>query len=106
MPVPKATYPREHTGDPQLDRMQAELGKLRAILANCPFLEGALVEDVLVDTTATFVRHRLGRVPKGVIVLRSSNDSAIGFSATQNTDMSMGVDLKASFPSICTLWFW
>jgi hypothetical protein len=105
MKVAKASFPREHFGDAQLDRLQSEVQRLRAIIAACPFINGSLVEES-VTTSATRVIHRLGRVPNGVIVLKVSPDSAIGFSTSQPSDPINAVNLEASANADFTLWFW
>lgn len=108
MPVPKASYAREQTGDPKLDRMQAELGRLRAILARCPFVDGALVENVDLTTSTTLVPHRLGRTPKGFLVVgaASSFAGAVAFAGTQPEDTRMVVNMTASTVLTVSLWFW
>lgn len=105
MKITKASYPREQFGDVQLERLQNELQRLRALIAACPFISGSLVE-ASVTVASTRVKHRLGKSPSGVIVLKASPDSALGFSTTQPSDTQNAVNLEASANASFTLWFW
>jgi hypothetical protein len=79
--------------------------ELEQLVDRLVFLRGSLVEAT-VDTTATRVNHRLKQPPKGVIVLSSTPDSALGFSTTQPTDLINAVNLEASAQAAFKLWFW
>lgn len=70
------------------------------------FLNGVVVASKEVATTPTRVEHRLGRVPRGVMVLSATPDAAIGFSVGQPPNPEVGVFLEASAPATFTLWFW
>lgn len=108
MPIEKASFPREHTGDPKIDRIQAELVRLRGILARCPFIDGSLVEDVPVTTSPTTVAHKLGREPKGVILVSGSSSfaGAVIFGPTQPSDPTRLASVVASSSLTASLWFW
>ena len=105
MTVPKATYAREHFSDPRMERLQNEVKNLRALIAMCPFIDGVLVQDEPLTTSASRVKHRLGRSPKGVILLKSSPPASVGFSAAQPTDTVSAVHVQASASTTATLWF-
>jgi hypothetical protein len=102
----KSSYAREQFGDPRIERLQNELKKLRALITACPFIEGALIEDEALTTAAKRVDHRLGREPRGFIVLKASPDAAIGLSASQPSDTANAVNVEASASTTATLWFW
>lgn len=106
MSVPKSTYAREQFDDPRMERLQNEVKNLRALIAMCPFIDGALIQDEPLTTSATLIRHRLGRKPKGCIVVKCSPPAAVGFSATQPNDTSVAVHIEASASTTASLWFW
>ena len=97
---------REHMDDEQLERVQLRVRKLEQVIANLPFMVGHLVEDEAIATTATAVQHRLGKTPRGFIVVSVTPDAAIGLSATQPTDMTRSVNLEASAACTADVWFW
>lgn len=104
--IAKGTFPREHTGNPQLDRIQSEIARLRTIITACPFIAGALVEAEDLTTSPKLVAHRLGRAPRGVIVVKASPDAAIGLSAAQPADTATHVNVESSATATASLWFW
>lgn len=106
MSIAKGTSAREHFEDPRIDRLQNEVRNLRALIANVPFLDGALIKDEPLTTSPLQIRHRLGRVPKGFIVMSASPDAAVGLSATQPSDQTISVNIEASATTTATLWFW
>lgn len=95
---------REHFDDPRMERLQARISDLETKLQAIPFASGARV-SMAVATSATRVAHRLGRVPRGVLVLRAEPDSALGFSTTQPSDTNIAVHLEASANASFDLWF-
>ncbi len=105
MTVAKGAYAREQFDDTRLGRLQSEVQSLRKLIAACPFVSGSLVEAA-VTTSTTRITHRLGRTPRGVIVLKASPDSALGFSASQPVDSQNAVNLEASANADFTMWFW
>lgn len=68
--------------DPQTEEFQRTLERLWARMADLPFWDGELqtVENVgSTSASATFtVRHALGRVPRGYIVLGGEVDATTG----------------------------
>jgi hypothetical protein len=97
---------REFFDDARFERLQNRVLELEKKLAKIPFADGSLVEGQSIATAATAVNHRLGRTPRGVLVLRASPDSALGFSVTQPPNPSQAVNLEASAIATFTLWFW
>lgn len=100
-----AVSAKEQFDDARQERLQLRVLELEKRLNRFPFLDGTLVEQV-VDTTSTRVTHRLGRVPKGVIVACATPVSAVGFSAAQPNDPQNAVHLEASAQATFKLWFW
>lgn len=97
---------REHLNDSRLERLQLRIQALEKRLDAIPFANGSLVEDEEVATSATRINHRLGRAPKGVIVLKASPDAALGFSASQPSDTHLALHLEASANATFSLWFY
>lgn len=97
--------PREVFDDPRMERLQLRIAALESILASATFLDGVKVESQVIATTPTSVSHRLGRAPRGFLVLSAEPDAAIGFSATQPTQTNLFANLEASASVTATLWF-
>lgn len=97
---------REHFGDPQMERLQIRIRNLEALVARCPFISGSLVEGISLTTSSLTIAHRLGRVPKGVIVVSVSPDAAIGLSASQPNEPHILSNVEASATCTADLWFW
>ena len=96
---------KEQFDDARLERLQSRVLELEKLVDRNPFIRGSQVEET-VGTTPTRVIHRLKQPPKGVIVLSATPDSALGFSATQPTDLVNAVNLEASAQAEFVLWFW
>lgn len=107
MSIDRGAFPREHTQDAGLNRIQAELQRLRTFAANCPFFEGVQVPATLVDTIPTKIVHKLGRAPQGVIVLYQATNppAAVGFHPDASPFPDKFVYLVATTASVCVLWF-
>jgi hypothetical protein len=97
---------REQYDDPRMERLQNRIRELERFVDNCPFIDGSLVEDIAMTTASREVVHRLGREPKGFLVLKVTPDAAVGFSASQGTvDPKKIVKLEASATATVTFWF-
>jgi hypothetical protein len=97
---------REQFDDARLDRLQIRLRSLEYAINRVPFLDGVLVEDVSLTTSPAQVAHRLGRPARGCIVVAITPDAAVGFSATQPTDLTKFANIEASASSTADIWFW
>jgi hypothetical protein len=97
--------PREVFDDPRMERLQLRIDALERILASATFLDGVKVEAQSIATTPTSVSHRLGKAPRGFLVLSVTPDASIGFSATQPTQTDKFANLEASAAATATLWF-
>lgn len=97
---------REQFDDAGMERLQLRLAVLEKRLAIIPFADGSLVENQAIGTTPTTVEHRLGRAPRGVLVLSATPASALGVSATPSNAPSVLINLEASSAATFKLWFW
>lgn len=68
---------------------------------NTTISDGQLIENVDLTTTATTVPHALGRVPKGYIVVGSSDIAAV-YHETPHARAS--ISLRASATTTVSLW--
>lgn len=72
--LPKAVH-EISTGDAGVDRVQEELArKTRDIEGACPLLRGVHSDATLASGVPSVVSHKLGRQPKGWIVVDASGD--------------------------------
>lgn len=97
---------REHTGDPQADRMQSARDDLAKILQRCPFLFGRAIRVQLMAFTNKVVKHKLG-VPAACIVIRRSTSVAALYEVpTDPHDDDNQLVLGADVDSTWDLWFY
>lgn len=54
--------------DPQTSRLQENIKQFIGQLNKSIFIDGLLIESVVINTTDTKIEHKLGRTPKGFIV--------------------------------------
>ena len=65
-------FKRLKTKDPELDRVQTNIGELSTQLEMVPLLDGHILKDIALSTSATMVEHKLGRKPLGWIIVRKN----------------------------------
>lgn len=87
-------------------RLPNRIGGLDALfdwaseLVDVPLLGGRLVEDVSVDTTGVVVNHRLGREPRGVLVVKNSTTASYQTDAFSKTTLTITASSGTSTVSI------
>lgn len=96
---------REQFDDSRMERLQQRLRALEFVINKVKFLDGVYVPEVALTTSSSQIAHRLGRRPRGFLVLSVTPDAAVGLSTTQPTDSAF-VALEASASCTADLWFW
>jgi len=82
------TYRRSRYGDPETEALSQSVSDVFGQLADNPILNGQLLKGVTLKAGAeTPVPHRLGRRPKGVIVVGQSAASDIHAGPSANADV-------------------
>lgn len=76
---------------------------VRAIkeLQDVPLLNGVLLEDVSVGMSDTTIQHKLGRVPRGYLVVKLDAGSAVWQPAAAT---SSHIHLQAASDVVISLW--
>lgn len=87
------------TGNPQLDRIQANVTNAFNSL-NGPFVGGQFIQNVNVGTSATPINHGLGRTPVLWVILDQNTNTTVARTSWNKTTIS----LKAG--SSCTVSIW
>lgn len=87
---------------PVLDRAQVQIKALTDVLSQIIILQGRLIEDVAVATSATRIEHGLNREPKGWIVV--DNDTASTIHSSTDALPKLYLSLIASSASTISLW--
>ena len=102
----------EQTGNPALDRIQANVRAFIASLRLVPFLFGGrhVKEIVLVASVPQVVRHGMGHVANGYITTRNYGDTNVsntfGEAATPlETDSLNEITLVSTVDSTYDVWF-
>lgn len=91
---------KTNVGDPTLEKMQSGAINQWSSLKNHPLLNGRLIEDITLFTTASSYEHRLNRVPKGYFVVKA-NDNATT-SSTGSDDKF--IKLRANGTVTVSIW--
>ena len=90
------------TSDESLNRIQNQLRTFSLALADIPILNGRLISDVAIGTSATEVEHGLEREPAGWIVV--DIDTAATIYSTPSSLPKRFLTLTASSASTISLW--
>ena len=77
------------TANTDLQRVQTNVDDVFKQLRNAPILDGVLVENVIIGTTATSVSHTLQRQPRGFIIVDINADARVRRSAWTPTTLSL-----------------
>lgn len=88
--------------DDGFNRAQLQIKALSEVLADIPLLNGRLIEDIAIGTSATAVEHKLGREPAGWIVV--GIDTAATIHSTTSSLPKRFLNLTASSASTISLW--
>lgn len=86
----------------ELNRIQGQVGKTFDKITACPLLDGILIEDVALTTSATNVNHKLNRVPIGWIVVNNNANAVVYSSAASLPKQYLTLTASAS----CTVSLW
>lgn len=82
------------------DAVDAAFKKLQSLAS---ILDGRLLENVVVTTTATEVPHGLGREPRGWLVVRSSVALSV-YEAAPSAYPTLNLRLTATGTDVVSLW--
>lgn len=99
MSVPAVTT--ERFSDRQLNRWAERVSDAVTHVSRVPLLDGALVENTTVGVTETPINHKLGRKPRGAIIVLQDADARIWHSSERD---SLRLYLTASAAVTVSLW--
>jgi hypothetical protein len=88
--------------DYETSTLQNNIGDFAQQLVRVPFLDGNLIEDVSLSTTATEVAHGLGREPVGYFIVKAN--AAVDVYDTTSTTPKVTIKLTASTTATCNIW--
>lgn len=106
----KPAVTREHTGDAQFDRVQADIRELARNLRNSPFFVGRLKSVRFTAATRKIVGHGIGR-PAAFMVVRNSYVAGTFPSIAEDASQA-GLDVNREIAIVCStdctldLWFY
>lgn len=83
------------------DLFQRDAKQVISVINSNPLLNGVLAERVAVDVTVKSVRHSLGRVPKGFILVDSTADIRVWRSGSAT---ATSLPLIANAAATVSLW--
>lgn len=108
----KVPFRREHTGNTQLDRVQAPAQNIIQLIGSVPFLAGGrLISVKLPHATPTTINHGLGS-PAAFFVVRENYDGSgntvdLAESATSaQTGLDLNNQLSIIASDACTVDLW
>ena len=88
--------------DYELSKVQRNTAAFAQQLIGNPILDGNLLEDLAVTTTATDFSHGLGRKPLGYILVKAS--AGVTLFDTESTTPNVTLKLTASASSTISIW--
>jgi hypothetical protein len=86
--------------DPQAARLQENIKQFIGQLNKSIFIDGNLVENIIIGTGDTKIEHKLGRVPKGFIV----TDLAANTNIWRTGYDSRFITLRAGTQTSISIW--
>lgn len=91
------------TGNPVIDDQTFQTNDfLQRFFRDVPFLNGVLLKDLSLDTTAIDVNHTLGRAFSGYLILKRSSGETVFNNASP--DAIRVINLEATGPVTIDLW--
>ena len=88
--------------DYELATIQRNTSEFVDQLMKVPFIEGRLLEDLAVSTTATDFPHGLGRVARGYFIVKAN--AGVTLFDTASTTPAVMIKLTASATATISLW--
>lgn len=98
------SYQRVDSTDLAVREMQYRLEETLHPITSSEIIDGRLLEDLSLETTATDVPHGLGRAIRGYLPVKLSASATIFDDEASNTNKSEFVRLKASGTVTATVW--
>lgn len=95
--------PLVHVADLVQNRQNQEVANRMNSFTKLPFMDGRLIENVTVNTTATRIEHKLGRPWKGWIICRKRGSGDVYEASAQNSP-SLFITLQSSAQAQIDLW--
>lgn len=92
----------QHTGNQDVELLQQNMKKFVKPLEDCPLLDGILLENVdLANAVNTVINHKLGRQPRGWIVVDHAGTGTLIYRIAWN---SSTLTLLAAAACTVSLW--
>lgn len=82
--------------DESAARLMVYLKEWAAQITDVPLLDGVLLEDIDVSTTATWFTHGLGRTPRGWIVVKKEATVDIWQTGSSTSRIQLDADASAT----------
>lgn len=89
---------------PDVSRFQDNVEQTFLTITNKAILNGVLIEDVSLTTSASNVAHGLGRPVIGYIVIKKSANAVVYDNESTNTKKDQFIILRASANVTVSLW--
>lgn len=103
MPVARA-FRKQAGGSEETFRAQSNVENAVGALTRSVINDGVLVENIMLNTTAKLVEHKLGRASRGYIICKSNAAASI-YTAPTTESASLFENLAASAPVTVSIWF-
>src|SRR5688572_1554112 len=93
-----------HTGNILIDLNQMDILQALKQLGSLSILQGQLIEDIALTTTAISVPHSLNRPVSGFIVVKKNANVDIWYNSASTADTSLFLPLDASGTVTASFW--
>lgn len=88
----------------ELNQVQSNVEQAVAEVIKNPLLNGRLIEDVALTTTASKIEHKLGRTPRGYLIVKRSANAQVYDSLASEGSPDLFLPLTASANVTVSLW--
>ena len=97
-------YEAYNVSDPHLTKVQYKLQEALGPIFAVDFLDGNLITDVDLTTSASNITHRLGREAKGYIVVKRNANAVVYDNESSKTNKTSFLKLIASASVTIIVW--
>lgn len=85
-------------------KMQENVSKALQPFVNSPIADGVLLESVALINGVTEINHKLGRAPRGWLIVRQRASASIWDVQDENTRPKLTLKLQSNAAVICDIW--
>lgn len=90
--------------DRELNQVQSNVAQAVSEFIKSPLLDGRLIEDLSLTTSSTRIEHKLGRVPRGYLIVKRNANAQVYDTLSSEGSPELFLPLTASGNVTVSLW--